>query len=103
MYGDGGVNSNNSLGTTSSTPVYLGINNVKKIAANNDQSMILTKDGYVYVWGLNSNGELGIGTYNRVTTPTLLDYVNNVLDISLGKKSHNNINNKWKNPNKWIK
>ena len=44
-----------------------------------------TKDGYVYVWGLNSNGELGIGTYNRVTTPTLLDYVNNVLDISLGK------------------
>ena len=80
-----GVNSNNSLGTTSSTPVYLGINNVKKIAANNDQSMILTKDGYVYVWGLNSNGELGIGTYNRVTTPTLLDYVNNVLDISLGK------------------
>ena len=80
-----GVNSNNSLGTTSSTPVYLGINNVKKIAANNDQSMILTKDGYVYVWGLNSNGELGIGTYNQVTTPTLLDYVNNVLDISLGK------------------
>ena len=62
MYGYG-VNSNNALGTKlKTTPSRLGISNVKKIAANNDQSMILTKDGYVYVWGLNSNG--GIGSRN---------------------------------------
>ena len=80
-----GVNSNNSLGRTASKPVNLGISNVKKIAANNDQSMILTTDGYVYVWGLNENGELGTGTYNTVKTPTLLNYVSDILDISLGK------------------
>lgn len=81
-----GVNSNNALGTKlKTTPSRLGISNVKKIAANNDQSMILTKDGYVYVWGLNSNGELGVGTYKEVKTPTLLNYVNNILDISIGK------------------
>ena len=80
-----GVNSNNSLGRTASKPVNLGISNVKKITANNDQSMILTTDGYVYVWGLNENGELGTGTYNTVKTPTLLNYVSDILDISLGK------------------
>ena len=65
--------------------------------------MILTKDGYVYVWGLNSNGELGIGTYNQVTTPTLLDYVNNVLDISIGKNHTMILTTNGKSPNKWIK
>ena len=80
-----GVNSNNALGTTSSVPVKLGLKNIRKIAANNDQSMVLTEDGYVYVWGLNENGELGIGTYDQVKSPTLLNYVSNVLDISLGK------------------
>ena len=35
--------------------------------------------------GLNSNGELGVGTYKEVKTPTLLNYVNNILDISIGK------------------
>ena len=40
--------------------------------------MILTNDGYVYVWGLNENGELGTGTYNKVKEPTLLNYVSDV-------------------------
>ena len=39
----------------------------------------------MYVWGLNNNGELGIRTYEKVTKPTLLPYINSVLDISLGK------------------
>lgn len=47
--------------------------------------MILTNDGYVYVWGLNENGELGTGTYNKVKEPTLLNYVSDVIDIALGK------------------
>ena len=81
-----GANSNNALGTiTARVPVKLGLTGIKKIAANNDQSMALTNDGYVYVWGLNNNGELGIRTYEKVTKPTLLPYINSVLDISLGK------------------
>ena len=81
-----GANSNNALGTiTARVPVKLGLTGIKKIAANNDQSMALTSDGYVYVWGLNNNGELGIRTYEKVTKPTLLPYINSVLDISLGK------------------
>ena len=47
--------------------------------------MALTEDGYVYVWGQNINGELGTGTYQNVTSPKLLSYVNNVLDIAMGK------------------
>ena len=81
-----GANSNNALGTiTARVPVKLGLTGIKKIAANNDQSMALTNDGYVYVWGLNNNGELGIRTYEKVTKPTLLPYINSVLDISLGQ------------------
>ena len=80
-----GANANYALGTTSSTPVKLGITNIKKIVANNNQSMALTKDGYVYVWGLNSNGELGTRTYQNVQEPTMLPYVSDILDISMGK------------------
>ena len=80
-----GANANYALGTTSSTPVKLGITNIKKIAANNNQSMALTKDGYVYVWGLNANGELGTRTYQNVQEPTMLPYVSDILDISMGK------------------
>ena len=47
--------------------------------------MALTEDGYVYVWGLNANGELGTRTYENVRYPTILPYVNDVIDISLGK------------------
>ena len=47
--------------------------------------MALTKDGYVYVWGLNANGELGTRTYQNVQEPTMLPYVSDILDISMGK------------------
>ena len=80
-----GANSNNSLSLISSTPTKLGLSNIKKIVANNDQSMALTEDGYVYVWGLNSNGELGTRTYEAVSVPTQLSYVNDILDIAIGK------------------
>lgn len=50
--------------------------------------MALTKDGYVYVWGLNANGELGTRTYQNVQEPTMLPYVSDILDISMGKIIH---------------
>ena len=80
-----GANSNYALGTTASIPVKLGLTNIKKIAANNDQSIAITEDGYVYVWGLNANGELGTRTYETVRTPTLLPYINDIVDVSIGK------------------
>ena len=80
-----GANSNYALGFTSSTPRRLGLSNIKKIAARNDQSMCLTKDGYVYVWGLNSNGQLGTRTYEVVRTPTMIPYISDIIDISMGE------------------
>lgn len=80
-----GANSNNSLTFTASTPKKLDLSNIKKIAANNDQSMALTEDGYLYVWGLNSNGELGTRTYEAVTKPTKITYVNDILDMAIGR------------------
>ena len=80
-----GSNSNYALGTTSSVPVKLGLKNIKKIAANSDQSMALIEDGYVYVWGLNVDGQLGTRNYETIKTPTMLPYVNDIIDISLGK------------------
>ena len=80
-----GVNSNNALSLTASTPKKLGLSKIKKVVANNDQSMALTEDGYVYVWGLNSNGELGTRTYEPVKEPTQLTYVNDILDIAIGR------------------
>lgn len=37
-----------------------------------EHTFMLTSKGEVYSWGLNLKGQLGIGTFDNVATPTLV-------------------------------
>lgn len=67
---------------------YKGINapNIKKIDGGDRFSAILTKDGKLYVWGLNDCGQLGDGTTNNSMQPQLVEGIGAVKDVSVGMK-----------------
>jgi alpha-tubulin suppressor-like RCC1 family protein len=49
-------------------PVPAGVTGWKAVAAGNSSSLALSKEGEIYGWGLNSQGNLGIGTNLSQTT-----------------------------------
>lgn len=58
------------------------LRNIAKISCGEHHSMALTRDGNLYVWGLNEKGQLGLGHTDNKNTPQLLtDYV---ADIACG-------------------
>jgi len=67
------------------------LTNVVKIAVGYYHTLALTKEGYIYAWGSNNNGELGIN--NNVSSNYALkvnglnenDYLNNIVDISASR------------------
>jgi len=87
-YGQTGALGNG--GTSDSwTPVQVSAppamaNNVVAIAAGWKFSLALLKDGTVYAWGANSNGELGDGTTAQKTTPVQVLGLKGVVAIDAG-------------------
>ncbi len=61
------------------------IKNVIKISAGVVHSMALKNDGTVWAWGLNSNGELGDGTYEDSSFPVKVKNLSDVIQISAGE------------------
>jgi hypothetical protein len=59
-------------------------NNVVAIAAGTNFSLALLKDGTVYAWGTNSNGELGDGTTTQRLTPVQVLGLKGVVAIDAG-------------------
>lgn len=68
---------------------------IVKIACGGWHSIALSSDGDLYVWGSNSNGQLGLKTNKSETidsdvsimaTPIVLDLDCNVVDIACGSK-----------------
>ncbi len=82
---------------TSSTPVKI-MDNVDFISLGSSHSAAVTKDGSLYMWGLNSSGQLGNGEaedHYRVQNedgtndikaryPNPIKIMDNVVDVSLG-------------------
>jgi alpha-tubulin suppressor-like RCC1 family protein len=75
-----GDNTSGELGngttTSSTTPVLVSLPSgvtVIAVGAGYDNGFALTSTGAVYAWGLNTYGELGIGTTTNALTPTLVD------------------------------
>ena len=54
------------------------------ISAKGNNALALDKDGNVYAWGENANGELGLGTTENVEIPTKLESINNVFTLGNG-------------------
>jgi uncharacterized repeat protein (TIGR02543 family) len=79
-----GLNSGGQLGDGSNTnrynPTFIffdGLENGEKIQmanAGSAQSVAVTTSGRVFVWGLNTNSQLGDGTNVNRNTPTLLSF-----------------------------
>jgi alpha-tubulin suppressor-like RCC1 family protein len=70
-----GLNSNGQLGinntTSRSTPVttFIGGNNWKQVAGGNASTVAIRTNGTLWVWGLNTSGQLGDNTTTQRNTP----------------------------------
>jgi alpha-tubulin suppressor-like RCC1 family protein len=62
----------------------VSISDVRAIAAGVDCSYALKRDGTVWAWGDNFNGELGDGTTETSFTPVQVKGLSNVTEISAG-------------------
>ncbi len=91
-YGD------NAYGQTAGKATYSDRVNVVKfpeeaasiisVSAGDDFSVALDRNGNVYTWGNNRNGELGLGTtdFNRHNEPTRVPTLRNIVKIAAGAK-----------------
>lgn len=63
-----------------------GLNNIIKIAANNEFALALDEDGNIYSWDSNSNGQLGVGsTETTGILPGKIEGLPKMVDIACGK------------------
>lgn len=67
------VNTHNQNSSVS-IPRMIGLNGikVKAVAAGWAHSLILTNTGQVYSWGYGEDGQLGLGQFKNIDTPTLI-------------------------------
>ena len=67
------------------------LSNVVKISTGFNHTLAITRDGYVYAWGLNGNGQLGNNsTANQPYAVKVLaedgkSYLRDIIDVSAGK------------------
>ncbi|MDB5106241.1 MAG: repeat-containing protein [Fibrobacteres bacterium] len=67
-----------SLASATKTGFYtIGV----KLDAGADYSTVLTTDGKVWAWGLNTDGQLGYGTNLNEPTPTQIAGLSNITDV----------------------
>jgi hypothetical protein len=72
----------NDLGPT---PTQVsGLTNIVDVAAGNAHSLALTRDGRVWAWGINSDGQLGDGTTVNRWTPVEVIGLQGVSAIAAG-------------------
>ncbi|UYV76445.1 RCBTB1 [Cordylochernes scorpioides] len=64
--GNGSTNQGLAPGLLSSSPIS---RKVAELAAGSHHSMVLTRDGEVYGWGYNGNGQLGLGNNINQSSP----------------------------------
>ena len=74
-----GSNTNGELGRTTTGTIVATVGpvsiltNVNKLVAGTNHAAALTNAGQVYIWGLNTSGQTGQGTFTgTTTTPTLV-------------------------------
>lgn len=63
------------------------ISDVKKVAGNYGHTIALKNDGTVWTWGLNSNGQLGIGSTTDSYTPVQVPGLSGITTVAAGVES----------------
>ena len=61
------------------------LNNIKQVSCGTFHSLCLRDDGQVYGFGLNTDGQLGLGNKVRRNEPTLISKLKNIVQISAGE------------------
>jgi alpha-tubulin suppressor-like RCC1 family protein len=68
-----------------SRPVdVVGLSGITEISAGHAHTCALGKNGQVWCWGANGNGQLGDGTTTSRTTPALVPELRDVVEIAAG-------------------
>ncbi|MCK9995035.1 MAG: fibronectin type III domain-containing protein [Candidatus Krumholzibacteria bacterium] len=67
-------------GQVSATPS--GAIGVRTIACGKSSSFLVDGNGNVHAWGANDDGQLGIGSFSRALTPTVVTGITDVVAIS---------------------
>ncbi len=92
-----GLNSNGQLGNDTAigeqcaVPAQVKLNkdtyleNIKQIATGYSHVLALTKQGEVYAWGANTNGQLGTGEENDCNIPIKIQGISNIIKIDAYK------------------
>jgi alpha-tubulin suppressor-like RCC1 family protein len=62
----------------------LDLGGVEDIAAGNEFTCARTREKKVHCWGVNTNGELGLGDHTQRTKPTMLPGLDDVIGIAAG-------------------
>jgi len=75
----------------SATPLQVvGLANAERIAVGGPQTCAVDLSSDLYCWGGNSFGELGIGSFDATTVPTLVDTLSGVTSISANMDYYGN-------------
>jgi alpha-tubulin suppressor-like RCC1 family protein len=56
----------------------------KQLSAGDNDSLLLTGDGHVWIWGLNNHGQLGDGTTNDRSVPAEMTTIDHVKQVAGG-------------------
>ncbi len=93
-----GYNLNGQLGngtvTASSVPVQTTAmpSPALAVAAGTSHSLALLRNGYIYAWGSNANGQFGTGTTSDSTVPVRGPFVGAIYSLSLNASNSGVIN-----------
>lgn len=67
------------------TPTKIpGFNNVLQVSCGLHHTAFVTIEGYIYTFGSNSSGQLGLGDQYLRSTPTRIEGFNNIIQVSCG-------------------
>ncbi len=77
-YSYNAYNSNNPLTEIGTYPFFEG-KPIKQLAHYTGQYVVVLENGLAYAWGTNTRGQLGVGGYDTVTEPTLVNLEANIM------------------------
>jgi alpha-tubulin suppressor-like RCC1 family protein len=72
-------------GNITSPSTVSGVSDITNVAAGNDHTLALKRDGTVWAWGKNANGQLGNGNTTQQNSPVQVNNLTSVVAIAAGQ------------------